>query len=102
MRNLVLVCALGILGLALSSCCGSEKSTSAVGEQQKTYACTACKDKVTWMYNAKGLPTGFKTVEHNCPVCKRAWGANVGTASTCAQCAKAELMCQECLKKQGG
>ena len=102
MRSLLLVCAVGILGLALSSCCESEKSQAAAVEQSKTYQCTACKDKVTWMYNSKGLPTGFKKVEHTCPSCKNPWGANLSTASTCGECAKGEKMCPECHKKQGG
>ena len=96
---LVLIFALGMGGWLISGCRGNGQKTG--GETAKTYDCPACKDKVSWMYNSKGLPTGFKTVEHTCPSCKRAWWTNLSTTNTCSECARVEKLCPTCLAKRG-
>ena len=102
MRTSVWVCALVLGCWALQGCCCDDKKTGQTAvETPKAYNCPACKDKVTWMYNSKGLPTGFKKVEHTCPSCKKAWGANVSSANACGECAKAEKMCPTCMAKGG-
>ena len=106
MRSVLFVCFVSVIGWGLAGCdCCGDKDDGATAaarhEATKTYECTACQDKVTWMYNSKGLRTGFKKVEHSCPSCKRAWGANLSTTNTCAECAKTEKMCPTCLAKGG-
>jgi hypothetical protein len=93
-KRIVLLSTLTLAGWIVAGC-----STTKNAEQAKTYQCPSCKETVTWMYGHKGLPTG-KKVTHECPACKREWGANLSMTSTCADCAAEHKQCPMCAKHQ--
>ena len=91
---------LAILGLLSAAFFLPSCSSTDTAAKPATYACPDCKDTVRYQYHPmKPWITTGKEVTHSCPMCKSAWGSQVSTSNTCAECNKRELACPACAKR---
>ena len=97
MSRFILCVLAGLFAFSLTSCSQPQPAGGAVAAQMAT--CSMCKESYEYVYSPKGLLLGKKPMKHNCSMCKMEWVAGVNPASTCAECAKTELVCPVCAKK---
>ena len=87
-----------IFSVSLAGCAAHQHTDATTAASAQMATCTMCKEKYEYVYSPKGLVLGQKAVNHNCPMCKMRWTAGVAAGSTCAECAKADLLCPMCAK----
>ena len=101
---LLLISSLVVSVWFLSGCATSTETTTA--DELPTYQCPECTETVTWARKGPRFSKlssrrrNVKTVTHQCPNCKKTWGANLSVGSTCETCQEKHLECPAC-KKHG-
>ena len=100
MKNIWTWCLVGVFSMAIVSCAGKDKGTSTATAEPATYTCSACKEKITWVYGSwpesPKQTTARKVVKHDCPACKKEWSGNLSTTTTCSVCTQEHANCPMC------